>query len=107
MQAGEILDRLGREKEGRFLSPLGTPFPERSLPPSSLNDMPGVPNGYHAYEVVKDFDAKLGYIAPAFGQPGGGLQILLDDTLLATGDHVDVQWLLDNGFLRDLTGALR
>lgn len=74
---------------------------------SSLNDMPGVPNGYHAYEVVKDLDAKLGYIAPAFGQPSSGLQILLDDSLLASGDHVDVQWLPDDGFLRDLTGALR
>jgi Tuberculosis necrotizing toxin len=106
MNPGEILDRFGSAK-GEYLSPLGTPFPERSLPPSSLDGRDEVLFGYHAYEVVKPFDAHVGSIAPAFGQPGGGLQVLVEHGLLGQPDKVGVQWLLDNGFLRDLTGALR
>ncbi|MGE0969220.1 MULTISPECIES: glycohydrolase toxin TNT-related protein [Klebsiella/Raoultella group] len=36
-----------------------------------------------------------GKIAPAFGEPGGGIQILPD-----MKERVDVQWLLDNKYIR-------
>lgn len=107
MKPGEIVDRFG-STGGEYLSPLGTPFPERGLPPTSLDVRdPNNLLGYHAYEVVKPFDAQVGYIAPAFGQPGGGLQVLIDNGLLGQADKIGVKWLLDNGYLRDLTGALR
>ena len=35
-----------------------------------------------------------GEIAPAFGQPGGGVQILPN-----VGTQVNVQWLLDNDYI--------
>ena len=35
-----------------------------------------------------------GEIAPAFGQPGGGVQILPN-----VGTRVNVQWLLDNDYI--------
>jgi Tuberculosis necrotizing toxin len=102
MKPGETVDRFG-PPTGRYLSPGGTTFPERALPPDSLNPLTvdGVHvSPYAAYEVVKPFDAQVGYVAPAFGQPGGGLQIFVDKDLLGTGDRANVQWLLDHGYLK-------
>ncbi|MBN7482859.1 glycohydrolase toxin TNT-related protein [Mycobacteroides abscessus] len=64
---GQIFDRFG-PGFGVFGSPVGTPFPERALPPHSLAA------GYHRYEVVKSIPIWQGRIAPAMGQPGGGIQ---------------------------------
>jgi RHS repeat-associated protein len=64
---GTRIDRYGREG-GTFVSPEGTPFPMRALPPESL-DAP-----YTVYEVLKPIPVDSGYIAPWFGQPGGGIQ---------------------------------
>jgi len=76
MNPGELLDRFG-PSNGRYLSPVGTPFGERGLPPASIDAT--VPNfGYHQYEVVTPFTADVGYIAPAMGQDGGGLQVFLN-----------------------------
>ena len=73
-QYGSQLDRLGKES-GNFFSFPGTSFEERALPPSNLSD------AYSKY----DFDAaafegkglkiEVSKIAPAFGHPGGGLQV--------------------------------
>ncbi|KAI0342218.1 hypothetical protein BDW22DRAFT_171619 [Trametopsis cervina] len=77
LQNGTLLDRFGGET-GNFLSPKGAPYVERALPPSSLdvdrNDPKDYPNGYHVYEVVKEFNVLEGPIAAWFGQPGGGSQ---------------------------------
>jgi hypothetical protein len=107
MQPGEIMDRFGHPL-GSYLSPDGASFAERALPPQSLNTVHegGIEvDAYHRYEVVKAFDAKVGYVAPSFGQPGGGLQIMLDKDLLGAAEDVHVQWLLDNGYLRLIAAA--
>ncbi len=101
LKGGDVIDRFGDER-GRYLSPDGTTFSERALPPDSLN--PQVEKyGYHRYEIVRPFQADVGYVAPAFAQQGGGLQIFLRGEHLgeaAQGARVNVKWLLDNGYLR-------
>ena len=77
-QYGSQLDRLGKES-GNFFSFPGTSFEQRALPPSNLSD------AYRTY----DFDAaafegqglkiEVSEIAPAFGHPGGGLQVRFVD----------------------------
>nr|WP_240977217.1 TNT domain-containing protein [Knoellia sp. DB2414S] len=104
MFPGEVLDRFG-PPDGRYLSPPGTPFTERGLPPSSLDG--SVPNfGYHQYEVLRQFPAEVGYIAPAMGQPGGGLQVFVNGSLIpeGVGQRVNVQWLIDKGYLKEVVG---
>lgn len=63
---------------GTFLSTADTPYSQRSLPPSSLdNPTTGsseYPSNYHVYRVLKDFTVEGGPIAPWFGQPGLGTQ---------------------------------
>ncbi len=73
-QYGSQLDRLGKES-GNFFSFPEYSFEQRALPPSNLSD------AYWKY----DFDAaafegqglkiEVSEIAPAFGHPGGGLQV--------------------------------
>ncbi len=87
---GTILDRYG-SNNGAFLSPEGIPFEQRALGPSVGN------REYHRYEVLKLLPIIEGEIAPAFGKPGGGRQILPDFS-----DRVNVQWLIDNSYLREL-----
>jgi Tuberculosis necrotizing toxin len=70
LEPGTTVDRFG-PGFGRFVSPEGTPFPERGLPFQSLDD------GYHRYEVAKELPVWEGPIAPAMGQSGGGLQYYL------------------------------
>lgn len=99
MNPGEILDRFG-DADGRYMSPPGTPFSERGLPPSSL-DGTAPDFGYHQYRVERPFTADVGYIAPAMGQPGGGLQVFVNADHIpdGVGQRVNVQWLLDNNYL--------
>ena|SRR5689334_6548829 len=101
---GERIDRFGAEN-GQYMSPDGTPFEKRALPPSNLGQPPGdtAPHGYHRYEVVQPFAVDSGPIAPAFNQPGGGIQHVLRGKLIpgAPAD-VNVDWLVKNGFLRRL-----
>lgn len=47
------------------------------------------------HEVQKPLPVSQGEIAPAFGEPGGGTQILPDFP-----QRVNIQWLLDNGYLK-------
>ncbi|MFE6868675.1 TNT domain-containing protein [Kitasatospora sp. NPDC057692] len=93
------LDRFG-DTGGRFLSDAGTLYPQRALPPDSLN--PVVKDGveqdsYHCYIVLKPFKVQQGHIAAAFNQPGGGVQQMLDKTV--EPEAVNVQNLLDKKFL--------
>ncbi len=69
LQPGTRIDRFGPET-GRFLSPEGTPLPNRALPPGTAGGNPS------AYEVVKPVDVQAGLAAPAFGQPGLGIQYM-------------------------------
>jgi len=99
---GDLIDRYGAAS-GSYLSPFGTPYADRSIPPSSLDsvDAHGASLGncnYHEYEVLKPFAVEAGPIAPGFGQPGYGIQYLPDG-------HVSVQWLLDHHYLSDVVTA--
>jgi RHS repeat-associated protein len=84
LQPGTRIDRYGSEA-GTFTSPAGTPFGARSLPPEAA----GAP--LRGYEVVKPLPVQSGAAAPWFGQPGGGMQYELGQS---------VKSLVDQGFLR-------
>ncbi|HWH10425.1 MAG TPA: TNT domain-containing protein [Solirubrobacteraceae bacterium] len=101
LSTGELIDRFGSEF-GSFLAPEDTPYAQRSLPPMSLDNFdPAYTCNYHLYRVIKPFKADEGVIAPAFGQPGFGLQIQLNSTLVsgAPTSGYNVMWLINNGYL--------
>ncbi|CAO5230132.1 exported hypothetical protein [Frankia sp. AgKG'84/4] len=99
LNAGWEVDRYGAEG-GRYLAPDGTPYAERSIPPSSLVGAPAPDCNYHEYRVVRPFAVYGGPIAAWFGQPGGAVQYQLDGTLIpGAPPRVDVAWLVRNGFL--------
>ena len=91
---GYTMDRFGDEK-GRFLSPQGTPFPDRALPPDSLVA------GYHTYTVTGSplpdgYHIIQAEVAPWFEQPGGGTQF---EIIGPGGTRATVQQLVDRGYL--------
>ena len=66
-----MIDRYGGPG-GDFTAPRGTPYKMRSLPYYKNQ------NVYHVYRVIKLIEnVKMGEIAPAFDQPGGGIQYKL------------------------------
>jgi len=74
LHPGQLMDRFGNEF-GSFLSPAGAKYGERGIPPSNLNtEDPRYPFGYHLYRVKKDTLVCAGPAAPAFEQPGQGVQ---------------------------------
>ena len=86
LKPGEVLDRYGPD-EGQFLCPSGTSYPERSVPADRLA------GEYHQYKVVRPFAAKEAKIAPAFGEPGGGIQFRTNQS---------VHQLIADGYLEEL-----
>ena len=84
LNPGDVIDRYGKTS-GHYASPEGTPFEQRSLPATS-KDLP-----YDAYKVLTPLNVKSSVIAPAFGQPGGGIQYLFEKPL---------QYYIDNGYLK-------
>ena len=97
---GQLVDRFGSEG-GTYLSPQGTPYGARGIPPESLNPFPGgEPCNYYRYRVLKPFSVNAGPIAPALGQPGFGLQYVLSSTLFpGVTERVNVTYLLTNGYV--------
>jgi hypothetical protein len=67
LATGTRVDRYGPDG-GRYTSPTGTPFAQRALAPGSDKLK------LHTYEVVRPVVVRSGTVAPAFGQPGGGTQ---------------------------------
>jgi len=101
LRAGQQVDRYGSEF-GAFLAPVGILYSQRAIPPQSLDNTttPATCN-YRAYRVLKDFRVEGGPIAPAFGQPGKGVQYMLDGTLVPGAPaRLNVLWLVDNGYLQ-------
>jgi hypothetical protein len=98
---GTVVDQFGQES-GTYLYPDGTPFQRRSLPPSLLNTTdPAFPHNYHRYEVSRSFRVRAGLVAPAFEQPGGGVQFKAEATLLPEAPPLlSILWLLRSGYLR-------
>ncbi len=107
---GYRVDRFGGES-GAFLSPLGTPYSQRALPPNNLNTFSGDRAhrcNYHAYEVTRPFEVDAGPIAAAFQQPGEGLQLhtlakYIPGAPANDKGEVSIGWLADNGYLKRLT----
>jgi len=83
----KLIDRYGGTK-GRYFSPEGTPFEERALPSTTLEE-----NNYHTYKILKSFSARMGIIAGWFDQPGGGIQYLTEKT---------AQELLDKNCIKEV-----
>jgi hypothetical protein len=103
LEHGQKLDLFGSGL-GRFLAPAGTPYENRAVPPSNLDTSdPNYPFGYHLYEVVIPFTVDAGPIRPWFGQPGLGLQYVLNSHYIP-GAPADVRipYLVQNGYLRTL-----
>jgi hypothetical protein len=98
--AGDQIDRFGYPG-GAYLSPAGTLFTQRALPPQNLNTPTGTTQAnYHDYCVTKPFPVDAGPIAPWFEQLGLGIQYKLDGALLpAAGSSLSVSWLLSNSYL--------
>lgn len=83
---GDVLDVLGPET-GHHLYALGTPYPQRSQPPSEGGE-------YHRYAVRGALsEAQEGVAAPWFEQPGGGAMVLLPHP---------IRWHVDQGELVEL-----
>ena len=67
LQPGTKVDRFGYDS-GTFVSPVGTPYTNRSLP-IGTDKKP-----YTVFEILKPVEVQAGKIAPWFGEKGGGIQ---------------------------------
>lgn len=78
LEKGRKIDRFG-DPNGTFLSPLGTPYIERALPPKNLfaPENSSFPYNYHVYQVLEPITVALGPITGWFEQPGLGTQFVL------------------------------
>ncbi|HEU4842463.1 MAG TPA: TNT domain-containing protein, partial [Ilumatobacteraceae bacterium] len=105
--AGQRIDRFGSEFGG-YLSPEGTPYEARGIPPQSLDSTtaPATCN-YSRYKVLQTIPVYSGPIAPALGQPGFGLQYVLDASIFpGSPPDLNVGYLVANGYLqRVATGS--
>lgn len=88
LKPGTVIDRYGLET-GRFLSPAGTALEARALPVGAEL------KGLRTYEVLKPLPVRAGVAAPAFGQPGLGIQYM-------TG--MPVADLIKQGFVKAVGG---
>jgi nicrotizing toxin Mtb-like protein len=86
LDEGTELDRFGRW-EGRVFAAAGTPFAQRSLPPTHLEQ------GYRRYRVLRPLPVWRAVSAAWFAQPGGGVRYRTTHSameLLALGYLADV-----------------
>jgi hypothetical protein len=79
LKKDELVDRYGGDN-GRYLSPIGTPYKKRSLPPESLDNASDHTCNYYQYKVINEFQVEVGRSAPEFDQDGLGYQYYLYDT---------------------------
>jgi len=85
-----LVDRYGFPA-GHYLSPVGTPFTQRAIPPDA------VVKPYYVYRVKKRLRVESGKIAPFYGEPGGGRQYFLPD--------VTIEALVQQGVLKEENAA--
>lgn len=89
LKKGEMIDRYGDER-GRFASPNGTSFDERSLPPNyKTKDL-------NLYRVIKPIPVLKGISSPSFwfNSSGGGTQYQFFN---------NIEWYTQNGYLLKVT----
>jgi hypothetical protein len=103
LSPGLRVDRFGSEFGG-YLAPTGTPYGARGIPPQSLDSTSDPAScNYSRYRVLQPIPVQSGPIAPALGQPGFGVQYVLDATIFPgapTGARdFHVGYLVTNGFL--------
>jgi hypothetical protein len=84
LKPGSRFDRFGHDG-GRFVGKEGTPLPQRSMRAGAERAR------YSVFEVQSELQVRGGITAPAFGQPGGGIQYTLPDS---------VKNLLESGVIR-------
>jgi RHS repeat-associated protein len=84
IQPGSQLQRSGGT-QGVFVAPYGTPTTKLSLPLDKISA------SIMRLEVLKPINVQSGTAMPWFGQPGGGTQFLLSDS---------IQNLINNGSIR-------
>lgn len=84
LKPGTRIDRFGGDR-GRFVAAQGTPLAQRSM------RMGADKAPYSVFEVQSDLQVRGGITAPAFGQPGGGIQYTLPES---------VRSLLEAGVIR-------
>jgi hypothetical protein len=103
--AGQRIDRFGSEFGG-YLSPEGTPYAARGIPPQSLDSTAAPAScNYSRYKVLQTIPVYSGPIAPALGQPGFGLQYVLDASIFpGNPPSFNVGYLVTNGFLERVAG---
>ena len=89
LAVGTQIDRYG-EPSGRFLAPEGTPFGNRSIPPTHRAE------SLYVYEIVRPLPVQSGPAAPWFGFPGGGTQYY-------TGGRT-INDLIRDGFIKCVKG---
>ena len=85
LPVGTVIDRYGNPK-GRYVSPYETPIDYSSLIMAKMS------GEYHVYEVVTAISAEESFIAPWFGQPGGGIQYRLKP----------IEYYISRGRLREI-----
>jgi RHS repeat-associated protein len=84
LMPGQQISRYGLET-GRFFSPSGTTLPMRALPTGTNTSL------LNTYTIMKPFPVQSGTIAPAFGQPGLGIQHM---------SNVSAEVLLKRGIIK-------
>lgn len=93
VEPGSTLDRYG-SRSGEYLSPINTPLEQRALPPGKQADP------YEQYPVLKPFTVMEEKIAPAFDQPGGGVQLRAIIPEVKEG-YARIEELIRFGYLKD------
>jgi hypothetical protein len=99
LEPGRLVDAFGQES-GMTLSPDGTPFGQRGLPPSArVTVNPKVPN-YYRYQVLKQFQVRASIVPTGTDGTGGGVRLTVDAGLFADPPELPtIRWLLRNGYL--------
>ena len=107
LSPGMRVDRFGSEFGG-YLSPTGTPYASRGIPPQSLDSTSNPAScNYSRYKVLQPIPVQSGPIAPALGQPGFGVQYVLDAAIFPAAPAArdfNVGYLVTNGFLARVAG---
>lgn len=86
LQSGTRIDRYGYDG-GTFVSPEGTSYTERALPPGTEQ------KPYKVYEVVQPIEVQSGKIKPWFDEKGGGIQYEFNRSIAD---------LLDDGIIKEV-----
>jgi filamentous hemagglutinin len=92
-KVGDTLDRFG-PRGGEYMSPAGTPYEARALPPGKMAET------YEQYTVLKPFTVVKEEIAPAFNQPGRGVQMRAQIPEVQNG-FATINDLILHGYLKD------